>query len=112
METGRFGKSHKCRYGKAMGINAASRAFGIPSRTLRRRILQNNYKKSLGPAACLGSDAEIKMASHIQQMQAAGLALSRKDVKILAFKLPQKLGIKHRFWVEEGRPGKTGLRRL
>jgi hypothetical protein len=30
--------------GKAMVINAASRAFGIPSRTLRRRILQDNYK--------------------------------------------------------------------
>jgi hypothetical protein len=52
--------------GKAMGINAASRAFGIPS---RRQILQDNYKKSLGPAACSGSDAEIKMASHIQQIK-------------------------------------------
>jgi transposase-like protein len=51
--------------GKAMCINAASRAFGIPSRTLRRQIIQGNYKKSLGPAACLGSDAEIKMAPHI-----------------------------------------------
>jgi hypothetical protein len=58
--------------GKAMGINAASTAFGIPSRILKRRILQNNYKQSLGPAACLGSDTEIKMASHIQKMQAAG----------------------------------------
>jgi hypothetical protein len=73
--------------GKEMGISAASTDFGIASRALRRRILQNNYKKYLGPAACLGSDAEIKMASHIQQMQAAGFALSRKDVQILAFKL-------------------------
>jgi transposase-like protein len=46
--------------GKAVVINVASRAFGIPSRTLRRQILQDSYKKSLGPAACLGSDAEIK----------------------------------------------------
>jgi hypothetical protein len=92
--------------GKSMGISAASRAFGIPSRTLTRRILQDNYKKSLGPAACLGSDVEIKMASHIQQMQAAGFALSRKDVQILAFKLAKKSGIKHRFCVAEGRVGK------
>jgi hypothetical protein len=88
--------------GKEMGINAASTAFGIPTRTLRR-ILQDNYKKSLGPAACSGSAAEMKMALHIQQMQAAGFALSRKDVQILAFKLAQNLGIKHRFYVAEGR---------
>jgi hypothetical protein len=73
-----------------VGINASSTAFGVPSRTLRRRIFQNNYKQSLSPSACLGSVAEIKMASHIQQMQTAGFALSRKDVQILAFKLTQK----------------------
>jgi hypothetical protein len=95
--------------GKSMGISAASTAFGIPSRTLRKRILQNNYKKSLGPAACLGSDAEIKMASHIQQMQVAGFALSRKNVQILAFKVAQKLGIKYRFYVAEGRAVKDWL---
>jgi hypothetical protein len=91
--------------GKAMLINAGNRAFGIPSRTLRRRILQDSYKKSLGPAASLGSDAEIKMASYHQQMQAAGFALSRKDVQILAFRLVQKLGMEHRFCVAEGRAG-------
>jgi hypothetical protein len=88
--------------GKSMGINAVSKAFEIPSRTLRRRILQDNYKRSLGPAAYSGSDAEIKMVLHIQQMQAAGFALSRKDVQILAFILAQKSGIKHRFCVAEG----------
>jgi hypothetical protein len=30
------------------GTYAASRDFGIPSKTLRRRILQNNNKKPLG----------------------------------------------------------------
>jgi hypothetical protein len=92
--------------GKAMGNNAASRAFGIPSRTLRRRILQDYYKKSLSPAACLGSDAKMKIASHIQQMQAARFALRRKDVQILVFELAQKLGIKYRFYVTEGRARK------
>jgi hypothetical protein len=37
----------------------------------------------------------MKMMSRIQQMQAAGFALGRKDVKILAFKLTQKLDIRH-----------------
>jgi hypothetical protein len=35
-------------------------------------------------------------------MQAAGFALSRKDVQILPSELAQKLGIKHRFYVAEG----------
>jgi hypothetical protein len=69
--------------------------MGILSGTLRTPILQHNHKTPLGPAACLGSDAGMKMVSHIQQMQAAGIALSRKDVQILAFKLTQKLGITH-----------------
>jgi hypothetical protein len=42
------------------------------------------------------------MASHIQQMQAAGFALSRKAVQILALKLTQKLSVKHQFCVAEG----------
>jgi transposase-like protein len=91
----------------SVGISAASRAFGIPSRTLRRRIIRDSYKKNLCPAACLGSAAEMEMVSHIQQKQAAGFALSRKDVQILAFKLAQKLGIKHRFCVAEGRAVKN-----
>jgi hypothetical protein len=45
------------------------------------------------------------MASYIQQMQAAGFALSRKNVQILAFNLAQNLGIKHRFCVANGRTG-------
>jgi hypothetical protein len=39
-------------------------------------------------------------------MQAAGFALSRKDVQMLAFKLAQKLGIKHRSCVAKGRAEK------
>jgi hypothetical protein len=39
-------------------------------------------------------------------MQAAGIALSRKDVQILAFKLTQKLGITHWFCAAKGRVGK------
>jgi hypothetical protein len=60
--------------GKSMSINAASRNFGIPSRALKRRILQDNYKKSLGTAVCLGSEAQMKMVSHMQQTKAAGFA--------------------------------------
>jgi hypothetical protein len=49
----------------------------------------------------------MKMVSHNQQMQDAGFALSKKDVQILAFKLAQKLGIKHRYCVLKGQAGKN-----
>jgi hypothetical protein len=44
--------------------------------------------------------------SHIQQMQGAGFALSRKNVQILTFKLAQRLGIKRRFCVVKDRAGR------
>jgi hypothetical protein len=48
----------------------------------------------------------MKVLSHVQQMQAAGFVLSRKDFQILALKLTQKLDIKHRFCVVKGQAGK------
>ncbi|KAJ4436168.1 hypothetical protein ANN_18798, partial [Periplaneta americana] len=89
-----------------MGVNEASRNFDIPSRTLRRRMTSSNYKKSLGPSACLGDEAENKLLTHIQKMQEVGFAPTRNDVKIMAFKMAQKLGIKHRFSVHKGQAGK------
>jgi hypothetical protein len=38
--------------------------------------------KPLVPDACLDTDTEMKVVSHIQLMQAAGFTLSRKDVQI------------------------------
>jgi hypothetical protein len=73
--------------------------------TLRRQILQDTYKKTLSPAACLGTDVEMKVVSRNQQMQAAGFELSRKYVKIPAFKLAQKLRVKHILCVVRGRAG-------
>jgi hypothetical protein len=77
-----------------MGVSGASRISGIPPRTLRLQILQNNYRKPLWPAACLDSDAEMKI-SLIEQMQAAGFLLSRKDIRIFAFEVAQNLSIKY-----------------
>jgi hypothetical protein len=50
------------------------------------------------------------MASHIQHMQAAGFAQSRKDVQILAFKLAQASIIDS--VLQKDGPGRTGLRRI
>jgi hypothetical protein len=61
-----------------MAINAAVKPSAVKKTAYR--LLQRNFKTSLRPAACLVSDAEIKIASHIQQMQAAGFAWIRKDV--------------------------------
>jgi hypothetical protein len=48
----------------------------------------------------------MKVMSHVQQMQAAGFVLNRKDFQILALKLTRKLDINRRFCVVKGQAGK------
>jgi hypothetical protein len=52
------------------------------------------------------------MAPHIQQMQAASFALTRKDVQIFAFKLLKSQASNIDSVLQKDRPRKDGLRRL
>jgi hypothetical protein len=50
-----------------MGVNEASRVYGIPSRTLCRRIIQNlTNKLGLGPFGILGYENELRLVKHIK----------------------------------------------
>lgn len=81
-----------------MGVNDAARNFGIPATTLRRRKLKHNLKKGpLGPSSILGEATEAKLARHILKLQKNGFAPTRTDLRSMAFKLAEQLGIKHRF---------------
>lgn len=83
---------------KKMGINAAARHFQVPATTLRRRKAKNDLKKrNLGPASTLGLEAERKIVSHIHKLQKRGFAPTREDVRSMAFKLAERLGIPHKF---------------
>lgn len=79
-------------------IREAGRRFNIPERTLRRRLISRNFeKRKLGPSSCLGYEAEKKLVSHIQKLQAAGFAPNRKTVQKLAYDLAISCGLSHKF---------------
>lgn len=88
-----------------MGVNEAALSFNIPKTTLKRRIKSGNTKKSnrLGPDSMLGEEAEEKLANHIKKLQKCGFSPTRLEVREMAYKLAEKLGIKNRFKAEEGR---------
>lgn len=81
-----------------ISIRAAARATGVPEKTLRNRILKNNFlKQAMGPAPVLGNDAEVKLVQHIKALQARGFAPSRRSVRKIAFNLAEAMGVKHTF---------------
>lgn len=89
-----------------MGVNEASRAYGIPSRTLRRRRIQGTrLDLPLGPQGVLGIENEKRLVKHVQRLEQAGFAPDRETIWALAFQFAEKLGINHRFNRETGLAG-------
>ncbi|KAJ8944624.1 hypothetical protein NQ318_017148 [Aromia moschata] len=85
-----------------LGINEASRIYGVPSRTLRRkRMLENPRKTAMGPDALFGKTNEEKLVRHIQKLEKRGFAPTRDDLRKIAYKfaiaLKTKTKIQHRF---------------
>ncbi|CAG9765944.1 unnamed protein product [Ceutorhynchus assimilis] len=96
----------RCLTSGEMGVNEASRAYGIPSRTLRRRRIQRNRSDlPLGPQAVLGTENEKRLVKHIQRLEKAGFAPDRETIRALAFQFAEKLEITHRFNRETGLAG-------
>lgn len=90
----------------SMGINEAARNFDVPATTLRRRKKNESFKKGpQGPSACLGVANENKIVTHIKKLQSYGFAPIRDDVRVMAFKLAEQLGITHRFNRQFGKAG-------
>lgn len=88
-----------------MGVTVAARTFQIPKSTLLRRLRTNNAAKEdrLGPPSLLGGDAERKLVGHIKKLQKTGFAPTRDEVRMIAFNLAERLGIKHNFDKDEGK---------
>ena len=83
---------------KKMGVNEASRNYGIPSRTLRRRIIKNSTKKiGLGPYGVLGYENEIRLVNHIKRLETCGFAPTSRDLRMLAYSFGEKLGLEGKF---------------
>lgn len=81
-----------------MGINAAARHYGIPSRTLRRRRQTGIvHAIPLGPQGILGTENEKRLVTHIQKLEKVGFAPDRDTIRSLAYQFAEKIGIRHKF---------------
>lgn len=82
---------------REMGVNEASRAYGIASRTLRRHLLSRSSKVQLGRRPELGDEHERRLTMHIKALEKVGFAPDSSGVKKMAFSFAEKLGLNHRF---------------
>ena len=81
-----------------IGIREASRYYGIPESTLRRRKMSGKVVKSpLGPGGVLGQDNEKRLVLHIQRLANMGFAPDQRTVRRLAFQFAENLQLKHPF---------------
>ncbi|KAJ8939883.1 hypothetical protein NQ318_023223 [Aromia moschata] len=80
-----------------MGVNAASREYGISSRTLRRRPKSESSIVRLGRELVLGVQHERRFVALIKSLGKIGFAPDATAVKIMAYKFAEKLNINHRF---------------
>lgn len=80
-------------------IRQAARNNNIPDRTLRARLEKRKFMKgsSMGGKSFLGEDAERKLCSHIQKLQASGFAPTSKNLRVIAYNLSQSMGLENRF---------------
>ncbi|XP_068081804.1 uncharacterized protein [Anabrus simplex] len=90
------------------GMNCfrASQDYGIPYRTLKRRLEKNDEKKhAMGPQSCLGEENEKKLVTYIRQLQISGFPPTGENLRKLAFQFAERNGIPHRFRRENGMAG-------
>lgn len=92
-----------------LGTNLAARTYGIPPRTLRRRLkLKNSKKGRMGPDSSLGAANEKKLVGHILKLQSCGFAPRHLDLREMAYRFAVALNIPHKFKNEAA--GKDWLR--
>ena len=91
-----------------MSVRLATVSFGIPKKTLERRVKSSN-KTKLGPHSVFGSAHEQRLVRHIKEMQKSGFPLTRDDLRSMAYKCAVQLGIKHRFNKEDEKAGYVWL---
>lgn len=101
-ETSMQSALHDIAKGK-MGILKASKIYGLPITTLRRRA-RNKNKFATGSKKCLGghrSTFSIELESELQKylitMETMFFGLTRKDLQCLAYQLAEQNDLKHNF---------------
>lgn len=81
-----------------VSVRQASLEYGVPRKTLERRLKTQNFLKGpMGPSSVFGSEHEKRLVKHILKMQNNCFPLTPKDLRSIAFYFAEQLGIKHSF---------------
>lgn len=85
-----------------MGLNEICRNYGVPKKTLKRRVAGSNIyatnaKKVFGRPNELTVELENQLVQHILDLQRMFFGLTRDDLKKLAFEIAETNNIPHRF---------------
>ncbi|KAJ8893066.1 hypothetical protein PR048_005647 [Dryococelus australis] len=81
-----------------IGLREAARYYGVPTRTLVRRIASgNNFKRGLGPEGVLHRAYEKLLVAHIQHLVTTGFSPVVQTVHRLAYQSAENLGFKFKF---------------
>lgn len=82
-----------------MGWLLASKTFGVPFGTLRRRAAKNDWSKGYlgGYKTTFNKKLEEEIVLHIKNLESRFFGLSTIDVRKLAYQIAESKGLKHRF---------------
>lgn len=95
---------------EGMSKREAARRTGVPERTIRRRLVSQNFTKTgCGPQSYLGTVAERKLVKHVENLQACGFSPTPLTLRTIAFELAKNMGLKQKFNEEKGKAGKAWL---
>lgn len=87
-------------------IKRAAENFGIPRKTLERRLKRNDPSKGrMGPDSLFGQENERKLVKHIKKMQKSGFPSLVDDVRRAAYFFAEQLKLPHKFNKEKERAG-------
>ncbi|CAH2088935.1 unnamed protein product [Euphydryas editha] len=94
-----------------VGLNEASRIYGVPKATLKRRFDDKNVKAKeekqiVGSTGDLTPELEEKFVNHILELKRCLYGITPKDVRSLAYKIAEQKGLKHRFNKKKEMAGK------
>ncbi|KAI4469504.1 helix-turn-helix psq domain [Holotrichia oblita] len=92
---------------KEMGWLKASKTFGVPATTLRRRAKSDTgCKKKLGRyAVTFPEELEEALCRRVLELESRLFGVTAKELCMMAFQLAEKLKISHRFNREKGAAG-------
>ena len=96
---------------KEMGLNKAEKLFNVPKTSLRRYVKMDKpaeeaIRTTLGRKPVFSPAMEAELVDYLVMMENKYFGLTRQDVKMLAFQLAKRNGIKNNFSELRGSAGK------